>query len=291
MIKSMTGFGRGEVRKGGFYICIEIKTLNHRFLDIALKLPRQLNGLEERIRATIAKYIKRGRVEINVVFEPYEKGINILDLDNDLLEQYFKILESIKVNYASSESIKISDLLSLPDIIKVKNTDLDVDEVWVTFEKALSEGIKNLIDMRVKEGIKLKNDIINRLDILNNFIDKIEERSPIVVQEYKSKLETRIKELTNGNIDQSRFLTEVAIMADRTSITEEITRLRSHINQFKSSLDSDMPIGKKLDFITQEMNREVNTIGSKSMDIEITNGVIELKDQIEKIREQVQNIE
>lgn len=150
---------------------------------------------------------------------------------------------------------------------------------------------KNLIDMRVSEGIKLKDDIMNRLDILSNIIDKIEERGPIVVKEYKKKLEARIRELTGNDFDQNRFLTEVAVMADRTSIAEEITRFRSHISQFRDSLDSDMPIGKKLDFLTQEMNREANTIGSKSVDLDIVNGVIELKDQIEKIREQVQNIE
>ncbi|MGF7399734.1 YicC family protein [Thermoanaerobacterium thermosaccharolyticum] len=291
MIKSMTGYGRGEISENGFHICVEIKTLNHRFLDVSLRLPKPLSGLEDKLRLRIADSIKRGRVEINVSLETYEKSLDVLELNSDLLNQYVTILKTIKDKFALSDDIKVSDILSLSGIIEIKNADIDVDNVWATLDKALSIGIKNLIDMRVSEGIKLKDDIMNRLDILSNIIDKIEMRGPIVAKEYKKKLEARIKELTGDDFDQNRFLTEVAIMADRTSIAEEITRLRSHISQFRNSLDSDMPIGKKLDFLTQEMNREANTIGSKSMDLNIVNGVIELKDQIEKIREQVQNIE
>ncbi|WP_434656119.1 YicC/YloC family endoribonuclease [Thermoanaerobacterium thermosaccharolyticum] len=291
MIKSMTGYGRGEISENGFHICVEIKTLNHRFLDVSLRLPKPLSGLEDKLRLRIADSIKRGRVEINVSLETYEKSLDVLELNSDLLNQYVTILKTIKDKFALSDDIKVSDILSLSGIIEIKNADIDVDNVWATLDKALSIGIKNLIDMRVSEGIKLKDDIMNRLDILSNIIDKIEMRGPIVIKEYKKKLEARIKELTGDDFDQNRFLTEVAIMADRTSIVEEITRLRSHISQFRNSLDSDMPIGKKLDFLTQEMNREANTIGSKSMDLDIVNGVIELKDQIEKIREQVQNIE
>ncbi|MFU0783942.1 MAG: putative stationary-phase protein YicC, UPF0701 family [Thermoanaerobacterium thermosaccharolyticum] len=291
MIKSMTGYGRGEISENGFHICVEIKTLNHRFLDVSLRLPKPLSGLEDKLRLRIADSIKRGRVEINVSLETYEKSLDVLELNSDLLNQYVTILKTIKDKFALSDDIKVSDILSLSGVIEIKNVDIDVDNVWTTLDKALSIGIKNLIDMRVSEGIKLKDDIMNRLDILSNIIDKIEERGPIVVKEYKKKLEARIRELTGNDFDQNRFLTEVAVMADRTSIAEEITRFRSHISQFRDSLDSDMPIGKKLDFLTQEMNREANTIGSKSVDLDIVNGVIELKDQIEKIREQVQNIE
>ncbi|MBP2072478.1 MAG: hypothetical protein PWQ59_500 [Thermoanaerobacterium sp.] len=291
MIKSMTGYGRGEISENGFHVCVEIKTLNHRFLDVSLRLPKPLSALEEKLRLRIADSIKRGRVEINVSLETYGKSLDVLELNSDLLNQYLAILNTIKDKFALSGDIKVSDILSLSGVIEIKNVDIDVDNLWVTLDKALSIGIKNLIDMRVSEGIKLKDDIMNRLDILSNIIDKIEERGPIVVKEYKKKLEARIRELTGNDFDQNRFLTEVAVMADRTSIAEEITRFRSHISQFRDSLDSDMPIGKKLDFLTQEMNREANTIGSKSVDLDIVNGVIELKDQIEKIREQVQNIE
>ncbi|MBE0068328.1 YicC/YloC family endoribonuclease [Thermoanaerobacterium thermosaccharolyticum] len=291
MIKSMTGYGRGEVCENGFRICVEIKTLNHRFLDVSLKLPKPISGLEDKLRSKIADSIKRGRVEINVSLETCEKSLDVLKLNNDLLEQYINILKIVKDKFSLSDNIKVSDILSLAGIIEVKNADIDIDSVWTILEKALSLGIKNLIDMRVSEGIKLKDDIMNRLDTLSIIINKIESRGPIVIKEYKKKLETRIKELTGDYFDQNRFLTEVAIMAERTSIAEEITRFKSHISQFRNSLDSDTPIGKKLDFLAQEMNREANTIGSKSMDLEIVNGVIELKDQIEKIREQVQNIE
>ncbi|AEF17432.1 Conserved hypothetical protein CHP00255 [Thermoanaerobacterium xylanolyticum LX-11] len=291
MIKSMTGFGRGEANENGFHVLTEIKSLNHRFLDLSVKLPKVLSGLEDRIRLKIGESIKRGRVEINISLEAYEKSLDSLELNYDLLNQYINIIHDLKKSVNLTDDIKLSDILSIPGIIDVKSVNVDIDNVWTVVEKALDMSIKNLIDMRVLEGIKLKDDIINRLDMLSGIIDKIEERGPAVINEYKKKLETRINELIGGELDQNRFLTEVAVMADKTSISEEITRLRSHISQFRFSLDSSMPVGKKLDFLTQEMNREANTIGSKSTDLIIINGVIELKDQIEKIREQVQNIE
>ncbi|MEG6567853.1 YicC/YloC family endoribonuclease [Thermoanaerobacterium saccharolyticum] len=291
MIKSMTGFGRGEANENGFHVLVEIKTLNHRFLDLSLKLPKVLSGLEDRIRIKISDTIKRGRVEVNVSFESPEKGLETLGINYDLLNQYINIIRSLKENINLLDDIKATDILSMPGIIDVKSIDVDIDGVWTVLEKALDMSIKNVIDMRVLEGIKLKDDIINRLDMLSGIIEKIEERGPVVINEYKRRLEIRINELIGDEFDQSRFLTEVAIMADRTSISEEITRFKSHISQFRFSLESSMPVGKKLDFLTQEMNREANTIGSKSIDLDIINGVIELKDQIEKIREQVQNIE
>lgn len=287
----MTGFGRGDVRKNGCHIYIEIKSLNHRYLDISLKLPKQLISLEESIRSTIANYIKRGRVELNITFDIYENGLVNLEINKDLLQQYFDILKYIKSSLNITDNIRLSDILLLPDIINADSKNFDLENAWDVLEEALLESLNNLIDMRVEEGIKLKNDIEMRLDNLKSLIESIEKRSPYVLDEYRNKLLKKINELTNGDFDQSRFLTEVALMAEKSSIDEEITRFKSHISQFKLSLDSEMPIGKKLDFITQEMNREVNTIGSKSIDIDITNNVIELKDQIEKIREQVQNIE
>ncbi|MDI6604641.1 MAG: YicC/YloC family endoribonuclease [Thermoanaerobacteraceae bacterium] len=291
MLKSMTGFGRGEIRKNGFYINVEIKTVNHRFLDVVYRLPKLLSGLEDRIRNVITNNILRGRVEVNIFFETYDRSINTLEVDKSLLNQYFEIIKYIKQNYLPDENIKVRDILLFPEIIKVKSVDINLNEVWEVLKSALIDSINNLVDMRIREGIKLHNDICKNLDILNEISDKIEKRSSLMIDTYRDKLRSRIEELTNGDFDQYRLMTEVALMADRISIAEEITRLKSHIIQFKTSMESNHPVGKKLDFITQEMNREVNTIGAKSIDLEISNSVIDSKHEIEKIREQVQNIE
>lgn len=291
MIKSMTGFGRGEVKNRGFYINVEIKSVNHRFLDIIYRLPKPISSLEDRIRNMLTDRISRGRFEVNVVFEIYDKSINMLEIDNGLLEQYIDIFKYAKSHFGLSGDIKVSDILMLPDIIKIKNIDMNLEEVWDVLKIALEESINNLIDMRIKEGIKLYNDITCRLDAIEKIIDDIGKMSSVVIDEYRKKLESRIQELVTEKVDPNRIMTEIAIIADRSCIAEEVTRLKCHIAQFRESVESNYPVGKKLDFITQEMNREANTIGSKSLNYEISKNVIELKNEIEKIREQVQNIE
>lgn len=291
MVKSMTGFGRGEIKDKGFYINIEIKSVNHRFLDIIYRLPKPISSLEDRIRNMLTDRISRGRLEINVVFEMHDKSINELEIDMELLKQYIDIFSFAKSNFELSGDIKINDILMLPDVIKIKNTDVDLEEVWDVLKVALEESINNLIDMRIKEGIKLYNDIISRLDAMEEIINDIDKMSYTVIDGYRKKLESRIQELVNENVDPNRIMTEIAIIADRSCIAEEVTRLKCHIAQFRESVESNYPVGKKLDFITQEMNREANTIGSKSLNYEISKNIIELKNEIEKIREQVQNIE
>ncbi|MBE3592749.1 MAG: YicC family protein [Thermoanaerobacter sp.] len=290
MIKSMTGYGRGEIKEKGYYITVEIKSLNHRFLDINCRMNRLLSGLEEKVREFVSKQIERGRIELNIGFEVYERSINVIEIDENLLSEYLRVFTDVKSKFELEGFIKVSDLVYLPEIIKVKNDDLDLEEIWELLKLPLSEAINNLIDMRNKEGIKLYDDVVNRIYKISDIVKEIEDLSFIMIEDYRKRLEERIREL-GMDIDSNRMAMEIAIIADKSCIAEEITRLKSHIIQFKDSLKEEGSIGKKLDFIVQEMNREANTIASKSIDYRISNKVIDLKNEIEKIREQVQNIE
>jgi uncharacterized protein (TIGR00255 family) len=290
MIKSMTGYGRGEIKEKGYYITVEIKSLNHRFLDINCRMNKLLSGLEEKVREFVSQQIARGRIELNIGFEVYERSINVIEIDESLLSEYLRVFTDIKSKFELEGFIKVSDLVYLPEVIKVKNDDLDLEEIWKLLKLPLGEAINNLIDMRNKEGIKLYDDVVNRIDKISNIVKEIEDLSFVMVEDYRKRLEQRIKEL-GVDIDHNRMAMEIAIIADKSCIAEEITRLKSHIIQFKDSLEEEGSIGKKLDFIVQEMNREANTIASKSIDYRISSKVIDLKNEIEKIREQVQNIE
>ncbi|KHO62621.1 TIGR00255 family protein [Thermoanaerobacter sp. YS13] len=290
MIKSMTGYGRGEIKEKGYYITVEIKSLNHRFLDINCRMNKLLSGLEEKVREFVSKQIERGRIELNIGFEVYEKSINVIEIDESLLSEYLRVFTDIKSKFELEGFIKVSDLVYLPEVIKVKNDDLDLEEIWELLKLPLGEAINNLIDMRNKEGIKLYVDVVNRIDKISDIVKEIEDLSFVMVEDYRKRLEQRIKEL-GVDIDHNRMSMEIAIIADKSCIAEEITRLKSHIIQFKDSLEEEGSVGKKLDFIVQEMNREANTIASKSIDYRISSKVIDLKNEIEKIREQVQNIE
>ncbi|MBT1279689.1 YicC/YloC family endoribonuclease [Thermoanaerobacter sp. CM-CNRG TB177] len=290
MIKSMTGYGRGEIKEKGYYITVEIKSLNHRFLDINCRMNKLLSGLEEKVREFVSKQIARGRIELNIGFEVYERSITVIEIDENLLSEYLRVFTDVKSKFELEGFIKVSDLVYLPEVIRVKNEDLDLEEIWELLKLPLGEAINNLIDMRNKEGIKLYDDIVNRMGKISDIVKEIEDLSFVMVEDYRKRLEQRIKEL-GVDIDPNRMAMEIAIIADKSCIAEEITRLKSHIVQFKDSLKEEGSIGKKLDFIVQEMNREANTIASKSIDYRISNKVIDLKNEIEKIREQVQNIE
>lgn len=286
----MTGYGRGEIKEKGYYITVEIKSLNHRFLDINCRMNKLLSGLEEKVREFVSKQIARGRIELNIGFEVYERSINVIEIDENLLSEYLRVFTDVKSKFELEGFIKVSDLVYLPEVIRVKNEDLDLEEIWELLKLPLGEAINNLIDMRNKEGIKLYDDIVNRMGKISDIVKEIEDLSFVMVEDYRKRLEQRIKEL-GVDIDPNRMAMEIAIIADKSCIAEEITRLKSHIVQFKDSLKEEGSIGKKLDFIVQEMNREANTIASKSIDYRISNKVIDLKNEIEKIREQVQNIE
>ncbi|MGB9678954.1 MAG: YicC/YloC family endoribonuclease [Thermoanaerobacteraceae bacterium] len=291
MIKSMTGYGRGEVSDKGFYIVVEMRSVNHRFLDITCRCSKIISSLEDRVRSFISDKISRGKIDVNISFEMPEGSMNKVNIDEILLKQYMNVFTEAKNSFGLEGNIKISDIILLPEVVKIKNLEIDIEEIWINLKKALEDSINKLIDMRVKEGIKLYNDLVFRLDKIERSVNEIEETSPKILDEYKVRFETRIKELAQDKVDQNRIMTEIAIFIDKACIAEEITRLKSHLIQFKESIKEDIAVGKKLDFIIQELNREANTLGSKSIDYKISKCVIELKNDIEKLREQVQNIE
>lgn len=293
MIKSMTGFGRGESTDGIHNFNLEIKTVNHRYNDIIIKMPKHISYLEEKIKKIIKDRINRGRVEVYINLEYIdESGIEV-KVDIPLAKAYKSGMERIMKELDIEDSIKLSHILSVSEIIKTERKELDEDITWNCLSTAIEMALDNVINMRINEGINLKNDMETQLIKIEGMIKEIEERSPLVVLEYKEKLKDRIVEILDGdcNIDEERINYEVAFFADKSDINEEIVRLKSHIKQFSRSLEEEKPIGRKLDFLTQEMNREVNTIGSKANDLIICNNVVDIKSELEKIREQVQNVE
>lgn len=292
MTRSMTGFGRGEYKSEKQDFLIEIKTVNHRYSDLFLKLPRQLSFLEDKVRETISKSISRGKIDVYVSYDEHGDDSRIVQLDEPLAKAYIKSIETLRDNFNLRDDISVSLVARFPDVLKIEKTEVDEDETWQGFKKALDAALDSLVKMREVEGEGLKKDMIERASYIKSIVKIIEDYSPQVVRDYKQKLENRLKELLDQQVvDESRIAMEVAIFADRCSINEELVRLNSHIKQFKQTLDMDQPVGRKLDFIVQEMNREINTIGSKANDIEIAKHVVEIKSEIEKIREQVQNIE
>ena len=293
MIKSMTGFGRGEFNGLGNEYVVEIKTVNHRYLDISVRLPRQFSFLEDFARKTVSKAISRGKVDINIQINSFGSKSKSVSFDEELLKIYLEEAKTLEGTCDIKNDLTFCRALTLPEIVKVEASDNE-EELIKELEIVLNKAIDNLKVMREEEGKHLADDIIEKSKILNDIFGNIESRSNNVVLEYKEKLSERIKELlkdTDITIDENRIATEVAIFADRSAIDEEIVRFKSHVSQLINTLKLNEPIGKKLDFIVQEMNREVNTIGSKANDLVITNSVIELKNEIEKIREQIQNIE
>lgn len=292
MIRSMTGYGRGEYENGGRKYVVEIKTVNHRYADIFVKVPRQISFIEDRVRQTVSKNLSRGKIDVFVNYESNEENSKLVVIDNVLAESYINAVRFLKDNYGLQDDISTSLISRFPDVLKVEKAEEDVDEIWEGLKVALDEAIDCVIKMRENEGEELKNDLLKKAAYVECLVGEISERAPEVVKDYKQRLETRIKELLEQQtIDESRLAMEVAIFADRCSIDEELVRIKSHINQLKEILDMDQPIGRKLDFLIQEMNREINTIGSKANDLLITKNVIEIKSEIEKIREQIQNVE
>ncbi len=291
MIKSMTGYGRGNYENDGRMYTVEIKTINHRYNDVSVKLPRYLNFLEDNIRRYISKTINRGKVEVYISLENMsDKGRNI-KIDKVLAGTYINELRSLSSEYSIPDDITVMSLARMSDIIVVEN-DAQEELYWQELQEAMSVAIKNIDEARSIEGKRLAEDIEARLNKISEYVNIVEKASEKLLDEYKVKLKNRINELGANNIvDENRIGIEIVLFADKSSICEEVTRLKSHIESFKNMLKSEGPIGKKIDFLIQEMNRETNTIGSKANSIGITNYVIEMKNEIENIREQVQNIE
>lgn len=292
MAKSMTGFGSGTIVEDGKEISIELKSLNHRYTDINIRIPRNLSFLEDDIRKKIQAQVFRGHIDVFINYQNTNEDSHDIKIDFALLKSYLNSFEQIKKTTNLVDDITLSQILKLDDILIVSIREENNDTLTKIMRNSLEKALCGLIRMRSDEGEKLVHDIDQRADFINSKVSKIEDRVPIVIQEYKEKLQARIYELLQGmEMDMNRFNTEVAFFSDRSNITEEIIRLRSHIKQLQDTLSLTIPIGRKLDFIVQEMNREINTIGSKASDLNITNIVMDIKSEIEKIREQIQNIE
>ena len=293
MAISMTGFGRGEYKNDNYHFTVECRTINHKYGDINIRLPRKISFLEEKIRNVVKEYVKRGRVDLYIKLDLIGSEDVNLKFDEKLASEYVNILNNIKSTFNLQDDITVMNIAKFPDIIKSEEKEEDEDLLWSMLKVALDDCLVKLKDMRKEEGIKLSNDIDMRCDLLKDYIEQIENYSYNVVNEYKEKLNNRIAEILDNPslVDENRLAQEVAIYADKCSITEEIVRFKSHILQLKKTIHKDESIGRKIDFLIQEMNRETNTIGSKSSDLNITNLVVEIKSELEKIREQIQNVE
>lgn len=291
MIKSMTGYGKESISENLRNYQIEIKSVNHRYLDISVKMPRALSYLEEEIKKLISEKLKRGKVDVFVTFENNSAEGKEIKINTEIAKIYIDELKKLAEQEAISANIEVTEISKYPDVLSIQNTQ-DEDQIKKELLEATNTAVERLIQMRQAEGNKIAEDLLQRIQYIKQKIEKISKLSTGLIEEYVVKLENRIKEiLVNQEIDESRLAQEVVIYADKCSIEEEVTRLDSHILQFEKLINSNEAIGKKLDFIIQEMNRETNTIGSKANNLDITNGVIDIKTELENIREQVQNIE
>lgn len=291
MIKSMTGYGQGKYTNEGRDYTVEIKAINHRYNDITVKLPRYLNFLEDTIRKYISNTLNRGKIDVYISLKNMSEKGREIKVDRLLAGMYVKELREVAKEYELDDDITATSVLRFPDVFAVENESLE-DLYWNELKNALDDALANINKARSLEGERLANDIRSRLDKISEIIPIVEDASKKLLDEYKTKLENRINELNaNEIIDESRLGVEIVLFADKSSICEEITRLKSHIESFKDMLNVEGPIGKKIDFLIQEMNRETNTIGSKANSLGITKYVIEMKNELENIREQIQNIE
>lgn len=304
MIRSMTGYGRAQKILNGRDILVEIRSVNHRYYEYSSRIPRSYNYIDEKLKAMLKSGISRGKVEVNVTINNIEGRDTVVALNKGLAEEYIKVLkefgEEINEKYVDYDEIDdyidddltLSKLIKIPDVFTIQKAPDDEEQVWNDVSQVASEALAKFVEMRGVEGEKLRNDVLDKAEGILKMVSKVEEQSPKTVENYRSKLYQKLTEiLESKDIDQQRILTEAAIFAEKIAVDEETVRLRSHISQLKDMLGTEDAVGRKLDFIVQEMNREVNTIGSKAQDLNITKVVVDMKAEIEKIREQIQNIE
>lgn len=291
MVISMTGFGRGRSQSEKYTVTVEIKTVNHRFLEYNIRMPRQLIKIEDKIKKTIAQQLSRGRVEVFVTIDGQGIFSQKVNVNWDLLEEYYKVVTKIQEKYHLHNDITVSDLLELDDVMSIDEEDTGTEELEALILEATELAVAALKQMRKTEGDALAKDVAGHMLKFGNKLQKVRDYAPLVVQQYSERLRKRMEEFAKGELDEARIVNEVAIFADKADISEELARLASHIEQFERSMQLDESIGRKLDFYLQEMNREVNTIGSKANDASIALEVVEMKSLLEKMKEQVQNIE
>lgn len=292
MIKSMTGFGRCEVQEADRKITVEMKSVNHRYLDVNIKMPKKLNFFEASIRNELKNYIQRGKVDIFITYEDYTESNVCVKYNRELAAEYMSYLEKMAEDFALDNDVRVSGLSRYPEVLTMEEQTIDEEALWQILDRALKGAAEGFVETRIREGEHLRNDLIEKLNMMLTHVAFITERSPRIISDYRQKLEDKVKDLLgDAKVDENRLLMEVTIFADRVCVDEELVRLKSHVETTRDTLIEGGSIGRKLDFIAQEMNREANTILSKSSDLEISNRAIELKTEIEKVREQIQNIE
>ncbi|PFO05942.1 YicC family protein [Bacillus sp. AFS076308] len=291
MVISMTGFGRGKTESGAFSVNVEIKTVNHRFSEMNIRMPRQLLKIEDKLKKILSQHIRRGRVEVYVSVDGEGIVSRKIQPDWKLIEEYFVFINEAKSKYGIEGDITLQDLLNRTELLHIEESEAGNEEIEKLVLTATEEAVLLLKQMRIAEGDELKKDLLAITAQIETNVTELQKFAPLVVQAFKERLTKRMQEFVNGQLDETRILTEVAVFADKADINEEITRLRSHIQQFLQTLNEYEPIGRKLDFLVQEMNREANTIGSKANDSNIAKKVVEIKSLLEKLKEQVQNIE
>ncbi len=292
MIKSMTGFGRCEMADGNRKFTVEIKSVNHRYLDVNIKMPKKLNFFESAIRNLLKEYIERGKVDVFISYEDYTEDNFALKYNEDVAAQYLVYLQQMSEKFGIENDIRVSALSRYPEVFTMEEQNVDEKELWAGLERTIRSAAEQFVESRIAEGERLRSDLIEKLKGMLAYIDYIEERSPQILQEYRQRLEEKVQELLGDKqIDDARIAMEVTIFADKICVDEETVRLRSHIQSTMDTLNAGGGMGRKLDFIAQEMNREANTILSKANDLKISDTGINLKTDIEKVREQIQNIE
>ncbi|MGE5485037.1 MAG: YicC/YloC family endoribonuclease [Ignavibacteriales bacterium] len=292
MARSMTGYGRGESPGPRYRVRVEIRSVNHRYCDVAPRLPKRAAALEDRVRKYIQSRVERGRIDVFVDIEDAGDAPKQVIVDKGLALAYYSALKDMQGELGLSGDVDVSLLAGLPGVMSQQEEEEDTQTLWQSLESALAMGMQALLEMREKEGSSLSADILFRIETVGASISDIKARAPLMVEYYKQKLDNRIREmLPAGALDEMRLAMEVALYADRVNIDEEIVRISSHLEQLKASLASDQAVGRKMDFLIQEVNREINTIGSKAADAEVGGLVVKVKSELEKIREQVQNIE
>ncbi len=292
MIKSMTGFGKSQVEKDGYSVTCEVRGVNHRYFDTHIRLSRRYMFLEDRIKEEIKQFVTRGRIEMTLNIEKTGESTRNITVDNDLAMAYHKYLKELAEKLNISQDIRLIDIFRLPEVFNVSDDEEDLELVWLVMREALSGAMASLAEMRSKEGQNLARDILGRNDQILAMVDQLEELAPQVARDYEEKLRKRITELVGQDLaDEQRILQEAAIFADKASITEEIVRLRSHIKHFAEFMQEDEAVGRKCDFLIQEMFREINTVASKNNHLPMSSLVVDVKAELEKMREQIQNIE
>lgn len=292
MLKSMTGYGRSQKILNGRDILVEIRSVNHRYYEYSSRIPRTYAYIDDKLKALIKSKVARGKVDVSVTVSNIEGRDTEIAINKGIAEGYVAALRSVADELGIEDDLTLSKLIKLPDIFIVQKTPDDEEQIWSDISEIAREALEKFIAMRETEGAKLRADVLEKTDVILDMVEKVEKLSPVTTENYRNRLFQKLSEiLESQDIDQQRIITESAVFAEKIAVDEETVRLRSHICQFKELLDSNESIGRKLDFIVQEMNREVNTIGSKAQDLEITKLVVDMKAELEKIREQIQNIE